>query len=95
MDELKIDADLLEALEALPDASEQRLAVFIHLADEPTSEERELLAHVGAAMLPASSTTTYAMMTPRDVRALSEEPWVFALTLSTPVHPLASSSWLD
>lgn len=86
MDFAKVDASLAAAL-AAPGADAhaggERLTVFVHLADDVGTAEREALARLGLdrAGDPEAATTT-ATLTPAQVAALSERPSVRRMQLS-------------
>ena len=89
MDLGKCDSGLVEALESDPDQTEQSLAVFVHLVAEPTAEQFRILAQVGAAPVRKGRRSARVVLSPRGVDLLSDQPWVRALTLSAPMHPLS------
>jgi hypothetical protein len=91
VDDLKFDPGLLEALESKPDPTERQLAVFIHLAADPTGDQISLLQRAGVTDLGAGSLIATGVVSPQDIDVLSDQSWVTALTLSAPLNPLSPS----
>lgn len=88
MDYTKLDAGLALALDADPGSTGRDLEVFIHLTAPPDATARDCLVSMGVGDTGSGRTILTAMLSARDVAALSDQPWVRQIRLARPLRPL-------
>jgi hypothetical protein len=85
----KLDAALATALQQPPAPHERALSVFIHTERPPAPGEAEILESNGVRAGAGGRCIFTAMLSPRAIDELSEQPWVRSLRLATQLRPLA------
>jgi hypothetical protein len=77
----RLDAALAQACDETP-ADDRALTVFIHTLEPPTAEQSQRLANLGVNLPASPRRILTATLSPVQVAALSNEPWVKYLKLS-------------
>jgi hypothetical protein len=85
-DYTRIDEALVLACDETP-ADERSLTVFIHTCDPPTEDQARRLIQFGMSLPAAGRRILTATLSPADVAALSNEPWIKRLKLSQRLKP--------
>ncbi|WP_331766254.1 hypothetical protein [Embleya sp. NBC_00896] len=91
MDYAKLDAPLAQAIDADGDPGTRVLPVIIRLTGPARGPEHDILRGHGVEPPEGDRTVATATLSADDIGALSDRPWVLALTLSARRHPLAPS----
>ncbi|MSR57212.1 MAG: hypothetical protein EXS05_06035 [Planctomycetaceae bacterium] len=81
LDYSRIDGPLALACEETH-ASERSLTVFVHTVEPPTDEQAKHLSVLGVSVPTRASRIFTATLSPSQIAALSNEPWVKRLKLS-------------
>ncbi|MCX5395220.1 hypothetical protein [Streptomyces sp. NBC_00094] len=90
MSQGKLRGRLRLALMSPADASDDRLLVYIELADVPSPEQVALLRQVGATGTIEGHKIITASMSKGEIEPLSREPWVISISLSEMLRMLSS-----
>ncbi|WP_406293286.1 hypothetical protein OG948_02005 [Embleya sp. NBC_00888] len=89
MDYAKLDAPLVQAIDDDGDPGTRVLPVVIRLTGPAAGPEHDILRSHGVEPPEGNRTVATAILSADDIAALSDRPWVLALTLSGRRHPLA------
>lgn len=83
-----MDAALAAALDDLTTGSAPRIPVFVHVDPAATVPERTALDRLGVRSSSLVGGIATASLSPSQVRALSQQPWVRSIRLSGPLNLL-------
>jgi hypothetical protein len=84
----KLDAKLTAALDEMENPEEPKLLVFIHIAPTSDSSATTFLEEIGVKVASTRQQIFTAKISPREVKELSEQPWVRYVKLSQPLRML-------
>jgi hypothetical protein len=84
----KLDADLSAELDAVADANEATLPVFIHTEQSNGPEQEAFLKQLGVSGEIAGREMLTANLSRQAIDELSRQPWVRYLKLSRKLRPL-------
>jgi hypothetical protein len=94
VDYKKLDAALAAALDDSSDSAAAQdtrlLSVFVHLTPDASGRHGDKLARLGVPKGSLQGGIATATLSPRQVRELSEQPWVRQLRLSSPLRLLGN-----
>jgi hypothetical protein len=88
MDYAKLDPGLQMALAQESTGAGRVLDVFVQTRDDPGPDAMEFLQRIGVRNVRPNRKVFTAQLTAEKLDELSEQPWVMALTLSTPLRTL-------